>query len=395
MANEIAKPETVEAKAEVVQEFQLDPLLSKILSTRRGHGSAGDTAFRIWLFNHLDKVLKVKPKVEVEGCILVTVGKTPGVLFSCHVDTCHGKGDGSTEPQALAVDPNFGHVFLADKTKSSCLGGDDGCGIYIMLRMLEAGVEGSYIFHTGEEVGGIGSSAFVRKNKKLLESFEMVVAFDRAVKSGTNPEVIITQGGQECASTEFGQALCAQLNANADFELPYVVSHKGSFTDSKNYRLDVPECVNVACFYEHQHTPNEYVDAVGLEKLVQAAIAVEWSKLPVVRNPAKAVQTPQQPQKSFPMPFGGHNFDHRFFDQPAKSKAPTHKPVYGPAQKSGPVTADRGFGLLEGLDSISIDDLQMTLEEGDVQPAQVIAALLMRNKALEAELEQAYVLLGM
>lgn len=277
------------------EELQADPMLIRILSTCRAHGSDGDQQFRMWLFNHL-KAMKLNPIIKIEGNIYVETDPKSTVLFSCHVDTVHRQTE--VGPQELAFDPTFGHIFLADKKKNTCLGGDDGVGVYIMLKMLEAGVKGKYMFHTGEERGGIGSRAFVRENRLFCEDLELVVAFDRAVRSGDNPEVIHSQGGRRCASDEFSKALCDQLNEHGDFDLPYVLSSKGSFTDSKVYADIVPECVNVGCFYERQHTSEEYVDIVGLEKLVKAAIATKWSMLPIIRKP--------EPEKQYtPTGFGG------------------------------------------------------------------------------------------
>ena len=288
---EASTEKAVEAKlSNVPEEYVTDPLLLKILSTRRCHGSEGDKAFRLWLFNYLNSTLKAKPQIKIEGNIYVETDAKSTVLFSCHVDTVHRHDENG--PQQLAFDPAFGHLFLADKKTSSCLGGDDGVGVYIMLKMIEAGVKGRYMFHTGEERGGIGSNAFVRSNKQFCEQLEVVVAFDRAVRSQENPEVILTQGGKRCASDEFGKALCEQLNRHGDFDFPYVISHKGSFTDSKVYADDVPECVNVACFYERQHTCEEYVDVIGVDKLVAAACKVEWHMLPIVRDNRLSAKLP-------------------------------------------------------------------------------------------------------
>lgn len=269
----------------------VDPLLHQILSTKRAHGSEGDSDFRLWLFNYLKLQLKLKPVIRTAGVIYVETDPKSTVLFSCHVDTVHSSLESFTgSKQELSFDPVFGHLFLRDKANSSCLGGDDGVGIYILLKMLEAGVAGKYVFHTGEECGGVGSKAFVAANKKELSDIEMVVAFDRAVLDQCNPEVIVTQGGKACASLEFGESLCTELN-KFNFDLPYVVSHKGSFTDSKVYSDDVPECVNIGCFYARQHSSDEYVDVVGVEKLLEAAIKLDWSKLPIVRKPQKSLYT--------------------------------------------------------------------------------------------------------
>jgi hypothetical protein len=292
------EPLTVEAKGTIVVDSAAtavvektsgdppsmpDPLLLRILSTRRKHGSTGDTSFRLWLFNAL-KVMGANPRIAVEGNIVVEVDTKSTVLFSCHVDSVHGTAESNSgTAQELNYDPIFGHIFLKDTKTSGCLGGDDGVGVYIMMKMIEKKVKGKYIFHTGEEVGGVGSRAFVREEKKFVEMVEQVVAFDRAVRSGENPEVIISQRGEACASKEYGEELARRLNLT-DFEMPYITSTKGVFTDSANYADYVAECVNLGCFYVQQHTPNETVDVPGVEKLLEAACRIDWSTLPIKRK---------------------------------------------------------------------------------------------------------------
>lgn len=388
----------VEAKLEKVDdEAPADDLLVKILSTRRAHGTDGDRNFRLWLFNYLSNTLKVRPQIKVEGNILVELDPKSTVLFSCHVDTVHRNDESG--PQQLAFDPAFRHLFLADKKTSSCLGGDDGVGVYIMLKMIEAGVKGRYMFHTGEERGGIGSNAFVRTNKDFCEQLELVVAFDRAVRSQTNPEVILSQGGKRCASDDFGNALCEQLNKHGDFDLPYVISHKGSFTDSKVYADDVPECVNVACFYERQHTCEEYVDVNGVEKLVAAACKVEWDMLPIRRNPH---------EKKFAAPnFGGSAYKGNGFNgdgfgfggmdgidddeypgfgrikKPNGISSVPRPPAAKPAAKPAPAAVK--LDIMDTFDNMTREELEAMAFDDPDSTLLALLDLIVRCKGLEAE----------
>lgn len=386
------KPDTVVAKGEVVQDppEAANPLLVQILSTRRAHGSTGDTNFRLWLFNYIKTTLKLPATIEVEGNILVQTDPRSTVLFSCHVDTVHSTAESNGQAQQLAYDPAFGHLFLAEKDKSGCLGGDDGCGVYIMLRMLAAGVKGKFIFHTGEERGGIGSSAFVHKRKQFCEDLEMVVAFDRAVRSGESPEVIITQGGTECASKEFGEALCKELNTHGGFDQPYVISHKGSFTDSKNYRSLVPECVNIGCFYEHQHSPKEYVDVRGLEKLVTAACKVAWDKLPIIRKVAEPYAYVDNDDF-----FGMAGFNPKSFTNGGSKSVTPLKPQV--PKKPEPKTPQKFQPELSALDEMrtwTMHDFEMYASEVPEQASLSLMQLVLKVSALEAELDAAKAMLG-
>ena len=245
--------------------------LTQILSTRRGHNSVGDFLFRADLLRHL---APYQPAiVGEEGSIVVKIGQSH-VAFSCHIDTCHGQD----EPPEQKISIDNGLIVLDDT--AGCLGADDGLGIYLMLQLIQQGTPGTYIFHTGEEVGA-AASADLGTSGWFCEGIDLIVAFDRAVKPGQAPEVIVKQGGRTCASNECGQALADQLNAHSG--LGYVVSDKGVFTDTLHYADNVAECLNVGIYYDLQHSPYEYVDEVNFYKVVEAALLVDWEGLPVLR----------------------------------------------------------------------------------------------------------------
>ena len=253
----------------------MDNLIVEILTTRRCHNSKGELLFVSWLRDMLAKMEHAKVTSLDEGCILVDVGtpkKNKKILFSCHVDTCHSGTESDGTPQKLFFDSGLGHIFLDKSVPAGCLGADDGAGVYILLRMIEAKVPGSYIFHRGEEKGGVGARAVLAKQSAMLKSYSACIAFDRP----NNDEVIVTQGGQLCASTAYGQAICDLLKPEG---LDFQVSHKGIFTDSKVYRGVIRECLNIGVGYGLQHTKDEYLDWEHLSKLTTACCKVDWSKL--------------------------------------------------------------------------------------------------------------------
>ena len=217
-----------------------------------------------------------------EGCLAIENGPSK-VMFSCHIDTVHSKSESDTIPtQGLFFDPAMGHVFLNDKT-AGCLGADDGAGIYIMLKMLEAKVPGTYVFHRGEEKGCLGSRAMLVKHLEWLEKHDACIAFDRPNEN----EIIIDQSGLNCASETYGRALALALNAkNADFN--YEISRRGVVTDSKMYAYAISECINIGVGYSNQHGPDEYQNVAHLEALKDAAIVLDWAALPITRVPPEA-----------------------------------------------------------------------------------------------------------
>lgn len=262
------------------------PTLVHILSTKRGHGSASEGGFLVWLHSEI-KARGAKSDVRALGCITVTIphpgGNKSTTLFSCHVDTVDfGAG---TTPQKIVYDPDFGHIFLDkdDPQCGTCLGADDGAGVWLMLEMIKAKVPGSYAFHRGEEKGGEGSKAMLQTNRAWLEQFETAIAFDRA----DCDEVITHQGSMECASDKFGEALAKALNA-ADTGFTYKTSRGGVFTDTRVYRGVIAECVNIGVGYWAQHGKSESLDYAHLVRLRDACLSISWDALPVDRDPAKS-----------------------------------------------------------------------------------------------------------
>ncbi|MFN9030144.1 MAG: M28 family peptidase [Betaproteobacteria bacterium] len=264
---------------------EVDKTLAYILSLKRPYDSKTEIEFMGWLRGELMQRGVPKNKIEIRklGCVAAHVrrpdGKDSTTLFSCHTDTVHGD-DGK---QQIVYDSNFGHIFLdtgKDAPKSNCLGADDGIGVWIMLEMIKAKVPGTYVFHRGEERGGLGSQEMAAKDKLFLQKFDAAVAFDRPCTD----EVITHQRGQRCASDKYAAALAERLNV---FGLEYKPSDRGVFTDTANYRKLIHECINLGVGYENQHGTQEFQDYAHAVALRDACIKVDWESLPIDRDCTK------------------------------------------------------------------------------------------------------------
>ncbi|MDR3159791.1 MAG: hypothetical protein LBU11_12490 [Zoogloeaceae bacterium] len=201
---------------------------------------------------------------DTEGNVHVDRGGAS--LFLAHTDTVHHE-DGT---QNLFVDDE-GRI-VSDGT---CLGADDGAGLYLLHRMLEAGVPGYYLFCRGEECGSPGST-FAAKHFDWRR-IRRCVAFDRA--NQTN--VITHQFGGRCCSDGFAQALADALNAHGLFYKP---DETGIFTDSANFMDVIEECTNLSVGYQNQHTACETLDWRFLLRLADACCLLDWDALPVLRD---------------------------------------------------------------------------------------------------------------
>ena len=225
----------------------------------------------------IENYIKTLPGVLMDefGNYWLNIPKADGTdattLFSSHLDTVHkAKATGTYEL-------NIRDTMLTVKD-GGVLGADDGTGIWLMLNLIKAKVPGLYIFHREEEIGGNGSTFIAENYTKILEKYNRAIAFDR---KGLK-DIITHQGGERCCSDEFASAFAAQLNLTEGFH--FAGDDTGSFTDTKNYTLLIPECTNLAVGYYDQHTMHETQDLSFATRLANRLIAVDWESLPTVRD---------------------------------------------------------------------------------------------------------------
>ena len=240
------------------------PKLLEMLGYKRPHGSESEATF-------IAKFIDTVPGMTQDafGNRLLRLGHST-TLFSCHTDTVH-RHPGT---QKLVYDPGLNIIYKDDDEP---LGADDAAGIWVLLQLIEARVPGLYVFHRGEECGGLGSHFIASQTPGLFDGIQRAVAFDRRGRH----DVITHQASGRCCSDAFALALADELR------MGHKPSSLGIFTDTANYTDLIPECTNVSVGYEHEHTANEMLDLDYLELLAQSAIAVDWEGLTTQRQPTQ------------------------------------------------------------------------------------------------------------
>jgi hypothetical protein len=269
---------------------ELPELLFDLLSRASPHGTEGQ------IINLLP--FKDKGSVDAAGNFIIQIGEeAPETLFSCHMDTVHSekrlvwpilkyKRNSDEAPMVYGSYREFVDGKFTLNFTSSVLGADDKLGVYALCKLIEKGVKGLYIFHVGEERGGIGSKHIATKAPELLKGIKRAIAFDRRGYD----DVIGSQKGDDCCSKEFGKALADALNGTG--KLPpkqqYSPGARGTFTDTANYTELVPECTNVSCGYFNEHGCSEHFDPYWyLNFFLPAILEVDYNALPTVRDHTK------------------------------------------------------------------------------------------------------------
>jgi hypothetical protein len=219
------------------------------------------------------------------GNYVLRIGTAP-VAWCSHTDTVH-RSDGRQrlrvskgivrrrKEAAPALVPLPGKKGSWRWTYGECLGADDTTGVWLMLEMIRAGVEGLYIFHRAEEQGCQGSNFIARNTPDLLDGIDFAIAFDRR---GTD-SIVTHQMGIRTCSDEFAWTLSDALGLNM---LP---DDSGVFTDTEVYADIVPECTNISVGYERQHSAEERQCLTFAAQLRDALLRMDLSRLVVERTP--------------------------------------------------------------------------------------------------------------
>jgi hypothetical protein len=227
----------------------------------RPAGSSAEVAFNARFLDSMEGM-----QIDDAGNRYLRVGTAP-VLWSSHTDTVHKKSGRAR----LAY--GDGILSLAEGDKAACLGADDSAGVWIMRQMVLRRIPGLYIFHAGEEIGGIGSAHIARNTPELLDGINHAIALDRR---GTSS--VITHQMGRCASDSFAQSLADYLGG--EFE----PDDSGTFTDTANYTALIPECTNLSVGYYGAHSAAETLDIGFCAHLLERLCGLDTETLPIERD---------------------------------------------------------------------------------------------------------------
>ena len=255
--------------------------LIDILSLRRGHCSEGEIELiekyilplnpTIWSGKPASYATTNIVSLPIVAAYTVQVDDTP-VLWSCHTDTVHPLLGGTT--QVVTYDTDLEIIWKED---GEPLGADDGAAVWLFLRMIAAKVPGTYIFHRGEEKGGIGSKIMAREHQDFLKKFTHAIAVDRKKTCS----VITHQARGRCCSDKFAQHL-GEMLSDADFLLE--ADDTGVYTDTAEYTGIIGECTNLSAGYTDEHTAKEMLDFRYIDWLRERLCSIDIHALLAVSH---------------------------------------------------------------------------------------------------------------
>ena len=228
------------------------------------------------------KRLKLDYTIDPAGNILVTKGKA--TTYPCvvsHMDTVHDiVGD-----FRIYYDAKDKDILFAKNGKSRIgIGGDDKCGVFACLYLLDVMPNIKVVFFSREEKGCAGSSAI---DKVFFDNCRYLIQLDRRGKR----DFIQTYWGNKTVSHEFSSEIGL---VKKEYKYKAAV---GTVTDVmtlwKN-KVGI-SCVNLSAGYYKPHSNNEYISIKALwwsVKFTEAIInTLKPKRYPSLPPPPVAVTT--------------------------------------------------------------------------------------------------------
>ena len=168
------------------------------------------------------------------------------VLLVAHMDTVH-----DALPELILYD------MEKDKVSSpNGIGGDDRCGIYMILEIIKH-YNCSVLFCEDEEDGGVGARKFIKTDLAKELEFNYAIELDR---KGSNDAVFYN-----CDNEEFEEFITSDFYKTA----------YGSFSDISVVAPFIGcAAVNLSCGYYNAHHTDEYVVLSEMERSIEEVCKV-------------------------------------------------------------------------------------------------------------------------
>lgn len=177
---------------------------------------------------------------------LYAEGNVPYMLVA-HLDTVH------TKLPSIICYSKDGNYMMSPQG----IGGDDRCGVYIILNLLNKLTFKPYVLFTlGEEVGGIGANAFINYIAGYdIPELKYIVEYDR-------------KGNEDCVFYRCDNADFVEFVEQFGFKEAY-----GTFSDISTIAPELKvAAVNLSSGYYNPHTEHEYVSFSDMHKIIEKSV---------------------------------------------------------------------------------------------------------------------------
>jgi len=230
----------------------IDPHLLEIMKIQSV--SRDETEIRKYIIRKLKTIKGVKIKTDLDGNIMVTKGLSDDyICLCCHQDTVHQIKDNFN----VHHDTQKGELFATSYGERVGIGGDDKCGAFAILHLLQTTDKPiKAVFFSNEEIGCQGSYNI---DIDFFEDVILLIGIDRRGDSD-----LITYYHWNTINDYFRNIL-----------IPIAINYgytetNGLITDVFiiQQRLITISAINVSCGFYNPHTNFEYVKISALYKCI-------------------------------------------------------------------------------------------------------------------------------
>ena len=207
-----------------------------------------DVKLKKALRNEMVKLGYAEGSLHNKKEFLYAEGNAPYMLVA-HLDTVH-----KTTPSIICYSKDGDYMMSPQG-----IGGDDRCGVYIILTLLDKLPFRPYVLFTmGEEVGGIGASAFIDYMMECdIPELKYIVEYDR-------------KGNDDCVFYGCGNQDFVDFVESFGFKEAY-----GTFSDIS---VIAPElsvaAVNLSSGYYNPHNEHEYVSFSDMRRVIERSVKI-------------------------------------------------------------------------------------------------------------------------
>lgn len=233
-----------------------------------------------YLLNELSQVNGIEVVCDEHKNIYVTKG-TLGEdefypMFISHTDTVHNlTGEINVKEEYLLRPYTFGKDFGSEQSlclkaydndgKPTGIGGDDKCGVYICLELLNRLDKVKVAFFVSEETGCHGSKMV---DQEFLKDVGYCTQYDapgdHLISYSCMGTVLFDENGEffekalRSITKSFGNEMMVQSHPYTDIMM---IKQKSDFS-----------CINISCGYYNMHTANEFVCLYDVERAITAGM---------------------------------------------------------------------------------------------------------------------------
>lgn len=195
--------------------------------------------------------ITVSPK---NGIIVIPKAVNKYPLICSHLDTINDSKKIKLQNSDIEIDGEI--IRLSQNSQAKCLGGDDRCGVYAALQLIDLGFPFGFAFFCDEEIGCIGSNVLA----KDIDENKSITAFIGLDRRGLDNVAVYGYNNSDLINL---------------FENEGYIQVDGSITDvsilSEQSSRNLA-CVNLSIGYYNEHTKREFINIFAIQRAIKTLI---------------------------------------------------------------------------------------------------------------------------